>query len=49
MGRAVRGVAILLVAFGVAAPALAQFGHPLKGTFSGAWGPSRDKQAHVVL
>ena len=33
----------------VAASAWAQFGHPLKGTWSGDWGPTKDKQTHVVL
>ena len=33
----------------VAGSASAQFGHPLKGTWSGDWGPSKDKQTHVVL
>jgi len=41
-------VAILIVLV-VVAPASAQFGHPLKGTWSGDWGPSKDKQTHVVL
>ena len=49
MRSAVRGGAVLLVALCMAGPALAQFGHPLKGTFSGDWGPTKDKQAHVVL
>jgi hypothetical protein len=30
-------------------PAWAQFGHPLKGTWSGDWGTSKDKRTHVVL
>ncbi|HKB09106.1 MAG TPA: hypothetical protein VKD69_00580 [Vicinamibacterales bacterium] len=33
----------------VAMPALAQFGHPLKGTWSGDWGPTRENRTHVVL
>ena len=33
----------------VALPASAQFGHPLKGTWSGEWGATKDKQTHVVL
>jgi hypothetical protein len=39
----------LLVALLIAAPALAQFGHPLKGTWSGDWGPTKDNRTHVVL
>src|SRR5262249_185618 len=38
-----------LIALAVALPASAQFGHPLKGTWSGDWGTSKDKRAHVVL
>jgi len=38
-------VAVLLVAL----PAFAQFGHPLKGTWSGDWGPTKEKQTHIVL
>src|SRR5438552_12843716 len=33
----------LLIALAVALPAAAQFGHPLKGTWSGDWGTSKDK------
>ena len=33
----------------IAAPALAQFGHPLKGTWSGDWGPTKDNRTHIVL
>jgi hypothetical protein len=32
-----------------AATAFAQFGHPLKGTWSGDWGPSATNRTHVVL
>jgi hypothetical protein len=39
----------LLVALLIAAPALAQFGHPLKGTWSGDWGPAKDSRTHVVV
>ena len=38
-----------LVALLFAASALAQFGHPLKGTWSGDWGPTKDNRTHVVL
>jgi len=43
----VAGAILLLVA--TALTASAQFGHPLKGTWSGEWGPSRDKRTHIVL
>jgi hypothetical protein len=44
-----RHLAGCVVALLVALPAFAQFGHPLKGTWSGDWGPSRDKRTHIVL
>jgi hypothetical protein len=40
------GFAVALV---VAVPASAQFGHPLKGTWSGDWGTSKDNRTHIVL
>ena len=44
-----RHVLAILIVLAVVPPAFAQFGHPLKGTWSGDWGPSKDKQTHVVL
>jgi len=41
-----RLLALVLGLAAVAASASAQFGHPLKGTWSGEWGPSK---THVVL
>jgi len=38
-----------LVALLLAAPALAQFGHPLKGTWSGDWGPTKENRTRVLL
>src|SRR5881296_3134352 len=49
MRVAIRRVPCVLVALLLAAPALAQFGHPLKGTWSGDWGTTKENQAHVVL
>ena len=49
MRPVIRRVQWLVVALSMAAPASAQFGHPLKGTWSGDWGPTKDKQTHVVL
>jgi len=46
MGRVTRALAAALL---VATPALAQFGHPLKGTWSGDWGPTKETRTHVVL
>jgi hypothetical protein len=41
----------LIVAVGVltASTALAQFGHPLKGSWSGDWGPNKDQRTRVLL
>ena len=33
----------------VAAPALAQFGHPLKGSWSGDWGPTKENRTRILL
>jgi hypothetical protein len=41
----VRASALLFV-LAAAATASAQFGHPLKGTWSGEWGPNKE---HIVL
>ncbi len=50
MRVAIRRVAGPLVALVLmTTPALAQFGHPLKGTWSGDWGTTKDKRTHVVL
>jgi len=49
MGSGRRRIFGVVFALLIALPAAAQFGHPLKGTFSGEWGPTRDKQTHVVL
>jgi|SRR5689334_19320841 len=32
-----------------ASSALAQFGHPLKGSWSGDWGPNKDQRTRVLL
>jgi hypothetical protein len=48
MVRAFRFV-IAIAFLAVAATALAQFGHPLKGTWSGDWGTGRNNRTHVVL
>jgi hypothetical protein len=40
---------VLLTFLAVALPVSAQFGHPLKGTWSGDWGTTKDKRTHVVL
>lgn len=39
----------LVAAFGIAATAAAQYGHPLKGTWSGDWGTSQDDRRRVLL
>src|SRR3989442_14409228 len=42
-------VAGLMMVLAVALPAAAQFGHPLKGAWTGDWGTSRENRTHVVL
>jgi hypothetical protein len=40
--------AVIVVAL-VAGPAAAQYGHPLKGTWSGDWGPNKETRHRVLL
>jgi hypothetical protein len=42
-------VLAFLALVAAASTASAQFGHPLKGTWSGDWGPTRDNRTHVTL
>ena len=49
MRVAIRRVMSALIALLLAAPALAQFGHPLKGTWSGDWGPAKDNRTRILL
>jgi hypothetical protein len=49
MRVAIRRVMSTLIALLLAAPALAQFGHPLKGTWSGDWGPAKDNRTRLLL
>ena len=48
MARLFRFASVLVV-LGVAAAAFAQFGHPLKGSWSGDWGTNNSNRQHVVL
>lgn len=48
MLRAFRFLTVLAL-LGVAATASAQFGHPLKGSWSGDWGTGASNRTHVVL
>jgi hypothetical protein len=41
--------AFVFAALAVAASASAQFGHPLKGSWSGDWGAGNSNRQHVVL
>ena len=47
----VRLLRVLIVLASLAAPAnaTAQFGHPLKGSWSGDWGPDKDHRTRVLL
>jgi hypothetical protein len=40
---------LVLMCIAAATTASAQFGHPLKGTWSGDWGPSKDTRNRVLL
>ena len=40
---------VVVSCLAVAATASAQFGHPLKGTWLGDWGTTKDNRTHVVL
>jgi hypothetical protein len=40
---------LLFATFAVAAPGSAQYGHPLKGSWSGDWGTSKDTRHRVLL
>lgn len=42
-------VASLLVCLAVAATAAAQYGHPLKGSWSGDWGPAKETRNRLLL
>ena len=42
-------VLAFLALVATASTASAQFGHPLKGTWSGDWGPTKDNRTHVTL
>jgi hypothetical protein len=43
------GVLIVLATLGAASPASAQFGHPLKGTWSGDWGTTKENRTRILL
>ena len=38
-----------LACVGIAVTSFAQFGHPLSGTWSGDWGPSKDKRDRLLV
>lgn len=40
---------LALVSLGIAATALAQYGHPLKGSWSGDWGPDAKTRNRILL
>jgi hypothetical protein len=40
---------LLIACLALSAPAWAQFGHPLKGTWSGDWGTSKEDRHRVLL
>ena len=42
-------MATIAACLAFAATASAQFGHPLKGSWSGDWGPNKDNRTRVLL
>ncbi|HXD75142.1 MAG TPA: hypothetical protein VN628_15440 [Vicinamibacterales bacterium] len=49
MVRAFRFASAFLAVIALAATASAQFGHPLKGSWSGDWGAGNAGRTHIVL
>jgi hypothetical protein len=47
--RDLKVVLAIPVVLALALPASAQFGHPLKGTWSGDRGASKDRRSHLVI
>jgi hypothetical protein len=47
-GELLRALAVVAFLAG-ATGAFAQYGHPLKGSWSGDWGPSNDQRTRVLL
>jgi hypothetical protein len=43
------GLVALIVTLALQLTPAAQFGHPLKGSWSGDWGPSKEKRTRVLL
>ena len=43
------GLVSCLACLAVAATTLAQYGHPLKGSWSGDWGTSKERRTRVLL
>jgi hypothetical protein len=42
-------VLVLIICLLAAAQAAGQYGHPLKGSWSGDWGPTREQRTRVLL
>lgn len=49
MTRRNLGLGLLLAVSWLAPPAIAQVGHPAKGSWSGYWGPDRADQRRILL
>ena len=47
--RVVVRLVMLVACLAVAGTAGAQFGHPLKGSWSGDWGPNKDSRTRVLV
>ena len=44
-----RALMLTVVFVAVSATVSAQFGHPLKGSWSGDWGPNKDQRTRVLM
>jgi hypothetical protein len=49
MRRQLVGALVCVACLVAASNALAQFGHPLKGSWSGDWGPNKEQRTRVLL
>lgn len=47
--RTLLRLAALIAVLAVALPVSAQFGHPLKGSWSGDWGPTKENRTRILL
>jgi hypothetical protein len=49
MGAKLTGLIVVAALANLAVPAAAQYGHPLKGSWSGDWGPNEEDRRRLLL